>query len=129
MHSAVPFCAWLERECRHAYSNTTRANTHSHSLWEMQDAVDTKKEDIVAATLAALGEKLDADNEAKLVSGRALVADGHAKALLETATRHRDEVRSLCEERAGRAGRVAKARSRGVRGGLRARMHLAVGNG
>ena len=60
---------------------------------EEEQAQDEKKETLMAAVLASLGQKLDFDNEAKLVQGRAAIADGHAKNQLETAARHRDEVR------------------------------------
>ena len=49
----------------------------------------------MAAVLKSLGEKLDFDNEAKFVNGRAAIADGHAMYVMETAARHRDEV-SAC---------------------------------
>jgi hypothetical protein len=45
--------------------------------------------------LTTLGEKLDADNQAKYVNSRAAIADGHAQAALEVAARHRDEAKDL----------------------------------
>mmetsp|Transcript_10804 Transcript_10804/g.17065 ORF Transcript_10804/g.17065 Transcript_10804/m.17065 type:complete len:659 (+) Transcript_10804:67-2043(+) len=62
---------------------------------EQEDDADSKKEGIMAALLSSLGEKLDFDNEAKFVNGRAAIADGHAKTTLESATRHRDEAKNL----------------------------------
>jgi len=62
---------------------------------EQEDDADSNKEEIMAALLSSLGEKLDFDNEAKFVNGRAAIADGHAKTTLETAARHRDEAKNL----------------------------------
>ena len=62
---------------------------------DAEEEIDTKKEDLMAATLAALGEKLDAENEAKFVRARAEVADGHAKTVLDTAEKHRTEAEDL----------------------------------
>jgi len=62
---------------------------------EEEQAQDEKKETLMAAVLASLGEKLDFDNEAKFVKGRAAIADGHAKNQLETAARHRSEAKDL----------------------------------
>ncbi len=49
----------------------------------------------MSAVLTTLGEKLDADNQAKYVNNRAAIADGHAQAALEVAGRHRDEAKDL----------------------------------
>ena len=86
---------------------------------EEEQAQDEKKETLMAAVLASLGQKLDFDNEAKLVQGRAAIADGHAKNQLETAARHRDEVRRglmrcLCRLLRGGYGAMGMASKRGL---------------
>ena len=62
---------------------------------EEEESADSKKEELMSAVLTTLGEKLDADNQAKYVNSRAAIADGHAQAALEVAARHRDEAKDL----------------------------------
>jgi len=62
---------------------------------EQEADQDAKKQELMAAVLKSLGEKLDFDNEAKFINGRAALADGHAKNVLETAARHRSEAKDL----------------------------------
>ena len=93
---------------------------------EQEADQDAKKQELMAAVLKSLGEKLDFDNEAKFINGRAALADGHAKNVLETAARHRSEV-SLTERvrEGGRGGRgilvcvCVYVCARALRGGMR----------
>jgi len=62
---------------------------------EQEADEDSKKEELMSAVLSSLGEKLDFDNQAKLMHGKAAIADGHAKTALDTAARHRDEAKNL----------------------------------
>ena len=73
---------------------------------EQEADQDAKKQELMAAVLKSLGEKLDFDNEAKFINGRAALADGHAKNVLETAARHRSEVSLTERAREGGRGRV-----------------------